>query len=257
MLINTLATAALSPLGTALLLSGLAWLLGALGRRRLALALGGVALLWLYAWATPVASHALRAHLEAAHPPLPLAAVPQAQAMVVLGGAIAPPEAGQPYPNLGPAADRVWHAARLYHAGKAPVVVLSGGSDLTISEHPEAVAMGKLLQDLGVPASALLLEGSSRNTEQNARYSAALLRQQGVQRVLLVTSALHMPRALRHFEAQGLQVVPVATDHETSHTAPRALWQRWLPNTSSLDGSARAEGMGGATDVSGQVAPKK
>lgn len=240
MLINTLATAALSPLGTALLLGGLAWLLGALGRRRLALALGGVALLWLYAWATPVASHALRAHLEAAHPPLPLKAVPQAQAIVVLGGAIAPPEAGQPYPNLGPAADRVWHAARLYHAGKAPLVVLSGGSDPATSEHPEAVAMGRFLQDLGVPASALLLEASSRTTEQNARFSAVLLRQRGVQRVLLVTSALHMPRALRHFEAQGLQVVAVATDHETSHTAPRALWQRWLPNTSSLDGSARA-----------------
>ncbi len=160
--------------------------------------------------------------------------------MVVLGGAIAPPEAGQPYPNLGPAADRVWHAARLYHAGKAPVVVLSGGSDLTISEHPEAVAMGKLLQDLGVPASALLLEGSSRTTEQNARFSAVLLRQHSLQRVLLVTSALHMARALRHFEAQGLQVVPVATDHETSRTPPQGLWQRWPPNTSSLDGSARA-----------------
>ena len=240
MLINALATAVISPLGIALLLGSLAWLLGALGRRRLALALGAVALLWLCAWATPMASHALRAHLEAAHPPLPLSAVPQAQAIVVLGGAMAPPEAGLPYPNLGSAADRLWHAARLYHAGKAPVVLLSGGSDLTISEHPEAVAMGRLLQDLGVPASALLVEGGSRTTEQNARYGATLLRQHGVQHVLLVTSALHMTRAQRHFEAQGLQVVPVATDHETSRTLPPSFWQRWLPNSGSLDGSARA-----------------
>lgn len=240
MLMNTLATTAISPLGTACLLGGLAWLLGALGRRRLALVLGGLALLWLYAWATPVVSHGLRGHLEAAYPPLPLSAVPQAQAMVVLGGAIAPPESGLPYPNLGPAADRVWHAARLYHAGKAPVVVLSGGSDLATSEHPEAVAMGRFVQALGVPASAVLLEDSSRTTEQNARFSAVLLRQQGVQRVLLITSALHMERARRHFEAQDLQVVAVATDHETPQTAPHALWQRWLPDTSSLDGSARA-----------------
>ena len=49
-----------------------------------------------------------------------------------------------------------------------------------------------------------------------------------------------MQRARRHFQAQGLQVVPVATDHETSHTPPQGFWQRWLPNTSSLDGSARA-----------------
>ena len=67
-----------------------------------------------------------------------------------------------------------------------------------------------------------------------------MLRQRGVQRVPLVTSALHMQRARRHFQAQGLQVVPVATDHETSHTPPQGFWQRWLPNTGSLDGSARA-----------------
>jgi len=67
-----------------------------------------------------------------------------------------------------------------------------------------------------------------------------VLRQQGLQWVLLVTSALHMERARHHFEAQGLHVVPVATDQETSHTQPQSFWQRWLPNTGSLDSSARA-----------------
>lgn len=111
---------------------------------------------------------------------------------------------------------------------------------MTTTEYPEAVAVGRFLQDLGVPASALLLEGDSRTTEQKVRFSAALLRQQGLQHVLLVTSALHMESARRHFVAQGLQVVPVATDHEVGHTPPQTFWQRWLPDASSLDGSARA-----------------
>jgi uncharacterized SAM-binding protein YcdF (DUF218 family) len=130
----------------------------------------------------------------------------------------------------------VWHGARLYHAGKAPRVIVSGGTDARRDDRPEAQAMQVFLRDLGVPASALLLEDRSINTRENARYTAALLQPRGQRHVLLVTSALHMRRAVALFEAEGLKVTPAATDHE-AQSPPAWLW---LPEGGALYGSGRA-----------------
>ncbi len=127
---------------------------------------------------------------------------------------------------------------RLYHAGKAPLVVLSGGSDPTVSAMSEAEAMQLFLRDLGVPDSAMLLETHSRNTRENARYSAQLLDARKMHHILLVTSALHMDRAMGEFAAQGLDVTPAVTDVEAV-PAPADLW-RYLPDAEALSASARA-----------------
>ena len=68
MLLTKSAIALISPLGTALVLGLLAWLLGLLGKRAWALALGGLALAWLGLWSLPLASHGLRGLVEAAFP---------------------------------------------------------------------------------------------------------------------------------------------------------------------------------------------
>jgi len=237
MMFSKLVIAAVSPLGTALVLGVLAWLSGLFGNRRLALALGGAALVWLWVWSLPVPSNWLRGHLEAAYPVVPLHAVPSASALVVLGGGISPPQRPDDPPDLGAAADRIWYAARLYHAGKAPLLVLSGGGDPAVSLTSEAAAMRGLLSALGVPERAMVLEEQSRNTRENARFSVALLRERGIGSMVLVTSALHMRRALGLFAAEGMQVFPAATDHEARRPAA---WQMWLPDTGALDGSGRA-----------------
>ena len=236
---DKLAIALMAPLGTALALGALALALGCAGRRRGAWGVGLVALLWAGVWSMPVASVWVRGQIEAPYPPLAMDQVPQAGALVLLGGGMSPRTALRPYPDLSSAADRVWHAARLFHAGKAPLLVLSGGGGGgdTPSADPEAEAMRLFLHDLGVPDSAMLLERRSGNTRQNASLTAALLAQRGVTRVLLVTSALHMARARAHFEAAGLAVVPVATDHE-SLSPPSS--GRFLPSADALDGSGRA-----------------
>src|SRR5690606_3989740 len=108
-------------------------------------------------------------------------------------------------------ADRVWHAARLYHAGKAQRLLLSGGTVRT-GDGSEAEAMRRLLLDLGVPDEALGLEDASVNTSSNAARTAELLRAAGIDHILLVTSALHMPRARAAFERTGLTVFPAPTD---------------------------------------------
>jgi uncharacterized SAM-binding protein YcdF (DUF218 family) len=227
-------------MGTALLLLLLSGGFALFKRARTAWLLVSVAALWLAVWSTPWASHRARQSLESAFPPVPVAAVPAAPAIVLLGGGIAPPAMGFEYPNMNQAADRIWHAARLYRAGKAPLVVPSGGSGAMGEGTSEALAMQQLLLEWGIPASAMLLEDSSRNTAENARFSAKLLRERGIREVVLVTSALHMPRALPLFEAQGLKVHPAAADHEGRQTAHWPWWQRWLPESGALDGSARA-----------------
>jgi uncharacterized SAM-binding protein YcdF (DUF218 family) len=98
--------------------------------------------------------------------------------------------------------------------------------------------MRTVLQDFGVPPSATLLEEASRNTRENATMTAALLRQRGIDRILLVTSALHMERARRHFVAEGLSVEPAPTDFEAVPEVEGVL--RFLPDAESLLGSARA-----------------
>ena len=239
-LISKLATLLISPLGTALVLGAVAVMLSLVRKPRAALVCGVAAILWVTVWSMPVVSHAVRASLEQQFPPIAADTLPAAPAMVVLGGGITPASVDHALPGLSAAADRVWHAARIFRAGKAPWVVLSGGADAAAHITSEAQAMAQLLAELGVPPAAMWLEERSRNTEENARFTAELLQARGIQQVLLVTSALHMQRALAHFRAQGLDVVPAATDHESRDTTHWPWWRRWLPDADSLNGSAQA-----------------
>ena len=227
------------PLGFSLSLCLLGLLLLALGRRRSGVGVILVAVGWSGVWSLPAVSDALRQSLEGRFSYLAVAELPVADAVVVLGGAIGPGPPGWPYPDLGAAADRIWHAARVYHAGKAKRLILSGGHLAWQGERPsEAGAMSQLLTDLGVPAGALVLDERSRNTRENALYSAELIRTLGIERVLLVTSALHMPRALASFRAAGVEAMPAPTDFEVMPQPAHPL--RWLPDAEALAGSTRA-----------------
>ncbi len=238
--LQKLITSLAMPLGTALSLGLVALGAAALARRRLAMAAGAGALAWLWLWSTPVVSDWLRGYIERQVPALPVYALPPADAIIVLGGgmsgALSP---WRPYPDMGSAADRVWHAARLFHAGKAPRVVLIGGAGpFPTATGDEATAMAALLADLGVPAAALVLKTESRTTTENALASAPILSTLGARRVLLVTSALHMPRALVTYRIQGVEVIAAPTDIEVVPTPFYAM--RGMPSASALDGSSRA-----------------
>lgn len=228
----------ISPLGTSLLLGGLAWWGLRFRWPRLSRWLVTTAVLWLWFWAMPWASVALRFQLEQQHPSRGLQDLPAAEAIVVLGGALDPPRIGRPEMDFGSAADRLWYAARLYHAGKAPLIVLSGGGDPAVSLMSEAQAMRTVLTTLGVPAAAMLLDAESANTRQNAANTAVLLRQRGRNHILLVTSALHMERARQHFAAQGLKVEVAPTDFEATPEPLKLV--HLLPDAEALTGSAGA-----------------
>ncbi|MSP77788.1 MAG: YdcF family protein [Rhodospirillaceae bacterium] len=133
--------------------------------------------------------------------------------IVVLGGAVgAPLPPGRPDPHLTEAADRVWHAARLFKQGVAPKVLLSGGNGPTIGGDlvmAEADAMRILLLDFGVPADRIVLENKSMNTIENMRGIRDIV---GTAPIALITSAIHMPRAMQLARLANLNVQAFPTD---------------------------------------------
>lgn len=225
------------------LLHPLSWciglLLGALllwKRTRIARSLSLAALLLLIGFGTPGGSEALERRLEDQYPDRRINELPQAQAIVVLGGTIHMPADRHPRSGLIDPSDRILEALRLYRAGRAPLVICAGGA---FPEQSEAEVMGRLLEEWGVPAEAILLETRSHSTHENALFSREILREKGIQRILLVTSAIHMPRAAATFRKVGFEVTAAPADFHTGWGYISGL-ERWLPDGRSLSQSDAA-----------------
>ena len=151
--------------------------------------------------------------------------VPQAEVMIVLGGGTEAPEFPRSTVEVNGSGDRLIYAAWLYKQGKAQHILVSGGLlDWTKSQSTPAQDMAELLQGMGVPEQAIWQQANSRNTYEDALYCAQILREKGIQRALLVTSAWHMPRAVKLFQAQGLEVIPLPTDYNVTQADWERLW---------------------------------
>lgn len=139
---------------------------------------------------------------------------PVADVIVVLGGGTESFQFPRPSVEVNGAGDRVLYAAYLYKQGAASHLLLSGGriNWLEPGDSP-AQDMASLLTLMGVPEEALWLEPRSQNTSENAVEAYRLLSPKGIQRIILVTSAAHMPRAVGLFEQQGFEVLPAPTDY--------------------------------------------
>lgn len=225
---------ALLPLNLAIEAVLLALLLRRLGRRRLAAFVFWVGFGVLLLASIPVVSHGLVRGLEGQYPPSSIEATPTADAIVVLGGALAPIEPPRRSAELTDGSDRVLHAARLFRAKKAPLVIASGGAGPDGAQaSPESQDLADLLVEWGVPREAIVKEGSSGDTHENAVETQRILAARGLKRVLLVTSALHMPRALAVFQRAGVEAIPCPTDF-LAVDPPRRTVQDYLPDSEAL-----------------------
>ena len=163
-------------------------------------------------------------------------------AIVVLGGSVGPAVPPlRPDPELFDSSDRIWHAARLFHRGVAPRIIVSGGSFLVATgqapqTQTEALAMRQFLVALGVPESAIVMEGKSLNTIENMQETRALV---GTGRIALVTSGFHMPRALRLARKAGLEADAFPTDWQVLPTAS-PWWESLTPSVGALAASGIA-----------------
>lgn len=216
---NHFISACVNPYVIGLSLMLLAWLLRFCRRRFwrvTALVLFPFALVWMWVWSTGALYRVMERSLEEDFPPVDINSLPEADAIVVLGGGMAFCTNSWAHAEMLEGSDRVWMGGKLWNAGKAPVVICSGGG-VEFSTVP-------LLEDLGVERERIFLVDEAENTEQESRLIGELVRNrriewlgdepQGEPAVLLVTSAWHMRRTMLLFKRSGLDVIPVPADHE-------------------------------------------
>ncbi|WP_413164472.1 YdcF family protein [Capilliphycus salinus ALCB114379] len=173
---------------------------------------------------------------------LPNGELPKATAIVVLGGGTKPPIPPRPWVDVSEAGDRILYGSLLYKQDKAPWLILSGGRiQWDGKQPPESADMAEIATAMGVPESAILQDPASLNTYQNAVNVRQILEQRNLTgKVLLVTSALHMPRSLLVFRRQGIEVIPAPTDFLVSQadlqptTTIQATILNLIPDTQSL-----------------------
>lgn len=169
--------------------------------------------------------------LEAQYPPLASPGQVQAQAIVILGSVRIDqaPEYGGSDESTPLGMKRLQYGAYLARQTGLPILVTGGSPDG--SPQSEAAVMARTLQrDFGV--AVRWQETRSDTTAENASYSAAMLRAEGIERVLLVTDTLHMPRAMRVFTQTGLQVQAAPT---LFLDRARARPTDYLPRAGNLD----------------------
>ncbi len=161
--------------------------------------------------------------------------VADAEAIVVLGAdgnAFAPEYAGSSVGAL--TLERLRYAALLAKRTGLPVLV-SGGA-LAPGASALAIAMSRTLElEFGVPAR--WVEARSADTRENARFSAEILRAEGIQRVVVVTHAWHAARALEEFRKTGLSARAAGTGWRR---IPPLQWSAWLPSSRGLRDSCLA-----------------
>ena len=178
--------------------------------------------LWLMAPLEPYPALDVRA-------PLPT----DAKAILVLGAGLesdAPEYQGETLDGFS--LERTRYAAWLHRATGLPIYV-SGGNPAA-DEAAVGEVMARVLRDeFKVPVAGV--DARSRTTWENAAYSKPLLAQAGVTRVLLVTSAWHLPRAVEAFDRAGIAVTPAPTGFVTSPgwKADLGLYD-WLPSAHAL-----------------------
>ena len=214
-------------------------------RPRLAALCSSVSLVVLLTMSSGVVADALLRSLEWQN--IPEEPLPNADAIVVLGGAIRAQERPRPWVEVAEAGDRPLYGSRLFLQKKAPLIIFSGGRIPWYGGYgatPESADMAEIAKAMGVPQSAILEDQTSLNTRQNAENVKAIVDEEGIDSILLVTSAAHMPRSLRIFRKLGMNVTPAPTDFLTTQDvsdeeAGTRLLLNSLPNAEHLFESTR------------------
>lgn len=235
--VNRVAGWLLSPLGLALLGLVATAAASAFCRRRLATFALAAVFLWLLVWSLPLTTLVIGAPLESAYLKdgrVPsVAAAPSADVIVLFGGGMDVNTNASDGAEMSLAADRAWHAARLWQAGKAPRI-LATGCDVRLST-------SGLLSDFGVPTNAVFFLEGTRNTEEEARgiaaWCAANVTSSVPAKALAVTSAWHMDRVrlLLAKYAPQVEAIPSPSDFEaTTRTRDRPLAKLLRPSADAF-----------------------
>ena len=215
------------PLGIAFLLLAFAWW------RRKRWPVFAAAIL-LYLASLHFVGDGLLRQLESQYAAVPLAAVQPADAIVVLSGIFGPPVEEGILPNVSGSVERLEGGIRLFQQGSGQWLVFTGGR---IPWDPRRTLEGERLRAeairRGVPAAKILVSREVGDTADEAQAIAELARERGWKRITLVTSASHMPRAMRLFRWAGVPVLPFPVDYQIDVNGPLTLLD-FLPSALAL-----------------------
>jgi uncharacterized SAM-binding protein YcdF (DUF218 family) len=224
-----------TPLMLGLILAAAAGAVRLRARRRIAAWMLAAAAAIIFVGAFGPVGNALLGPLERRYPPLPDGSLPTVGYIVVLGSGYAPRD-GVP---VTAALDqdglvRIVEGVRLLRRLGAARLVLSGGA--APGETPPAFGYAKLARDLGLDDASLVVLNGSLDTGAEARSVAALI---GAAPFILVTSAYHMPRAMRLMKRAGAHPIPAPTGQLVNELANHT-WRSFLPTSNGMSKTERA-----------------
>ena len=173
--------------------------------------------------------------------PMPMKSEEQYEVGVVLGGMVSFDEVNST-PHFNQSSDRFIQTALLYKTGHIKKIIASGGNAIFVKQHfAEAEFIAKNLIDLEIPKEDIYIETQSKNTKENAKYTHKLIDSLGgiKGKLVLITSAFHIPRATEVFEKEGLKVRPYPCAFGMLPSASKLDADAFIPTSDSFEGWAR------------------
>lgn len=228
----------LKPSNLLALILALGLVLGLLGRRRTGRVLIAGALAAFLATAVLPLGAWLISPLENRFPAPALPA--HVDGIIVLGGAIEPGlSADRKSISLNGNAERLVAFAALARRYPGARLVFTGGSgDLMHPDQREGDWLGPFLDSAGIARERVTVERDSRNTDDNARMSKAIVKPQAGEAWVLVTSARHMPRSVGIFRKHGWSIIPYPADYLTTRAVGWSFGFNLAGGLAALDAAA-------------------
>ena len=194
------------------------------------ISLTGIAILIIFS--LPIVSNKLLAQLESDYELIKPSKVEMADAVVVLSGMVSTIKTkdGLDY-EWEDAVDRFFTGIDLFNLNKAPTLIFTGGKVPWSIGLPEGEFLKKEAIKLGIPKKDILITENVENTDQEAKAIKKLLSTDNP-KIILVTSAFHMPRAKLVFEAAGINVIPSPVDFMIG--AGKLTFMNFIPSASSF-----------------------
>jgi len=176
--------------------------------------------------------------VEKNDPPIAIETLAEADAIIVLSGMVSHSFiGGKSNYDFGDATDRLFAGIALAKADKAPKLIFTRGQMPWSTGKPEGEILAQKAIEFGIERARIFLSPYAQNTEQEAIGLSDILTASD-SRIILVTSAFHMPRARSIFTNYGFEVISFPTDHQTF--SKKITFQDFLPQAGALNKSSFA-----------------
>ena len=189
----------------------------------------------LILFSLPIISQNLNFYLQKDYSPKDISNINEADAIVVLSGMVSVVKNGEKFKyEFGGSVDRIISGIDLFKKRKAPILILTRGKLPWQYGVPEGEFLREFAIKFGIPKESILLTDNVKNTDEEAKSVKKKLNNEDA-KVILVTSAFHMPRAQKVFEAANVNVIPFPVDFQS---LKKITFIDFIPSASGLSGTS-------------------